>query len=169
MLSLLYPLRSYIIISGTTEKPNLMTADWVIPLSFQPQLVGVAIGKSRYTRELIDKYKQLVVAVPRVGMEELLLRIGSLSGRYDDKLNFLRSEGYTLIPSEKVTPPSLREAIANLELQVIKRLETGDHIFYICQVLYYTYDETIFPGGLPAPDAKFIVHWDLEGTMRELS
>ncbi len=33
MLEYLYPLRTYLIVSGV-EKPNVMTADWVVPLSF---------------------------------------------------------------------------------------------------------------------------------------
>ena len=56
---LLYPLRTYLIVSGTLEKPNVMTADWVIPLSFQPELVGIGIGKKRYTYELIKRGKEL--------------------------------------------------------------------------------------------------------------
>jgi len=54
------------IVAGSLEKPNPMTADWVVPLSINPPLLGVSIGKTRFTRKLIEEQKDFVVAVPTI-------------------------------------------------------------------------------------------------------
>ena len=67
MYHLLYPLRSYLIVSGQ-EETNVMTADWLTILSHEPFIVGVAISPKRYTHKLIKKYKEFVIAAPNLGM-----------------------------------------------------------------------------------------------------
>ncbi|MEM4586959.1 MAG: flavin reductase, partial [Desulfurococcaceae archaeon] len=64
---LLYPLRTYLITSGDYgSEYNVMTADWVIPLSAKPFILGVSIAPRRYTHTLISKYGEFVVSVPSI-------------------------------------------------------------------------------------------------------
>lgn len=165
MIELLYPMRTFLILSGV-DNPNVMTADWVIPLSFNPPLVGVAIGKTRYTRELIDQHGELVIAVPSEDMKEDLIYFGTVSGRRGNKLEMRSRRTY---PSKSVKVPSLQGALANVEVKVRKKVEAGDHILYIGEITGYTYDERAFPNGIPSPETKFLFHLDLEGTIKELN
>ncbi|MEM4037775.1 MAG: flavin reductase, partial [Desulfurococcaceae archaeon] len=64
---LLYPIRTYLVVSGRYgEEVNVMAADWVMPVSAKPFMVAVAIAPTRYTYRLVEKYGEFVVSVPSV-------------------------------------------------------------------------------------------------------
>ncbi|MGB9827924.1 MAG: flavin reductase [Thermosphaera sp.] len=59
MKKLLYPMRTYLVVSGRIgEEVNVMTADWVTMVSAEPFIIAVAISPKRYTHKLITKYKE---------------------------------------------------------------------------------------------------------------
>lgn len=153
MLEYLYPLRTYLIVSGV-EKPNVMTADWVVPLSFNPELLGVAIGHSRYTHSLIKECGEFVVAVPTIELLKDVWKAGTLSGAKGDKMEKL---GLTLVESKKVKVPSIKECQANIECRVVKEVETGDHTFFVGEILDVSYGDA-FKGGKPDINYKFVMH-----------
>ncbi|HIP25374.1 MAG TPA: flavin reductase family protein [Archaeoglobus profundus] len=155
MLEYLYPLRTYLIISGTMEKPNVMTADWVVPLSFNPPMLGVAIGHRRYTKKLIDEYKEFVVAVPTIELLKDVWIAGTVSGANVDKS---KKMSVTFIPSKKVKVPSIKECQANLECKVVKDVETGDHILYIGEIVDVSYGDAFKTGSPDIQNYKFILH-----------
>ena len=153
MLEYLYPLRTYLIVSGV-EKPNVMTADWVVPLSFSPPMVGVAIGHSRYTHHLIKECGEFVVAVPTLEILRDVWVAGTASGAKGDKMEKL---SLTLIDSKKVKVPSIKECQANLECKVVKEVETGDHTFFVGEILNATHGDA-FRGGKPDINYRFVMH-----------
>ncbi|MEM4155707.1 MAG: flavin reductase family protein [Archaeoglobaceae archaeon] len=153
MLELLYPLRTYLIVSWL-EHPNVMTADWVIPLSFEPKLLGVSIGQKRYTNSLIKEFGEFVVSVPTIELLKEVWIAGSLSGAREDKLSKL---GLTLVRSRKVRVPSIRECQANLECRVIKEVEVGDHTFFVGEIVDVSYGDA-FRGGKADLSYRFIMH-----------
>lgn len=153
MLELLYPLRTYLIVSGV-EKPNIMTADWVVPLSFDPKLLGVSIGHKRYTNKLIKEFKEFVVAVPTIELLKDVWIAGSASGAYEDKIVKLR---LTLIRSKKVRVPSIKECQANLECRVVKEVEVGDHTLFVGEIIDASYGDA-FKGGKADLNYRFIMH-----------
>lgn len=153
MFRLIYPLRTYLIVSGHGEEANVMTADWVTLLSIEPFLVGVAISPKRYTHSLITKYKEYVISVPTLEMLRDVWIAGSESGPQK-----LKKMNITLISSQKIKTPSIREAIANLECKVVDTREYGDHTWFVGNVVGYTYDKSAFAGGRPNPKYKFIAH-----------
>ncbi|AIG98787.1 MULTISPECIES: flavin reductase family protein [Archaeoglobus] len=153
MLEYLYPLRTYLIVSGV-EKPNVMTADWVVPLSFSPQLLGVAIGHSRYTHSLIKECGEFVVAVPTIELLKDVWKAGTLSGAKENKMEKL---SLTLVESKKVKVPSIKECQANLECRVVKEVETGDHTLFVGEILHVTHGDA-FKDGKPDINYKFVMH-----------
>ena len=153
---LLYPLRTYLIVSGTLEKPNVMTADWVIPLSFQPELVGIGIGKKRYTYELIKRGKEFVIAVPDFKLLKDVWIAGTRSGRSVDKRELL---SLTFTKSKKVKVPSIEECLANIECRVVKEVEIGDHTLFVGEIVDVSFKEKVFGEGKPdVKAADFILH-----------
>jgi flavin reductase (DIM6/NTAB) family NADH-FMN oxidoreductase RutF len=152
MYRLLYPLRTYLIVSGG-EKPNVMTADWVVPLSFSPFLVGVAISPKRFSHKLIKTHKEFVIAVPTLELLNEVWKAGTMSG-YEkmEKLNL------TLIPSKKVKTPSVSEAVANLECKVVEEKDFGDHTLFVGEVVETTYKEEFFKNDKPNLAFKLIAH-----------
>ncbi|MCS7121068.1 MAG: flavin reductase family protein [Archaeoglobaceae archaeon] len=153
MLEYLYPFRTYLIVSGV-EKPNVMTADWVVPLSLNPQMLGVAIGHKRHTHFLIKKYGEFVVAVPTLELLKDVWTAGTVSGAKEDKLAKM---SLTLIRSRKVKVPSIKECQANIECKVVKDVETGDHTFFIAEIVDATFGDA-FAKGKPDLNYKFLLH-----------
>jgi len=121
-----------------------MTADWVIPLSFQPELVGIGIGKKRYTYELIRKGKEFVIAVPDLKLLKDVWIAGTRSGRNVDKRELL---SFTFVKSKKVKVPSIEECLANIECRVVKEVETGDHVLFVGEVVDASFKEEAFREG----------------------
>ncbi|MEM0302918.1 MAG: flavin reductase family protein [Archaeoglobaceae archaeon] len=153
MLELLYPLRTYLIVSGV-EKPNIMTADWVIPLSFEPKMLGVSVGHKRYTNKLIKDYKEFVVAVPTIELLRDVWIAGSISGATEDKISKVK---LTLVKSQKIRVPSIKECQANLECKVINEVEVGDHTLFVGEIVNATYGDA-FRGGKADLGYRFILH-----------
>ncbi len=154
---LLYPLRTFLIVSGRGEEADVMAADWVTVLSHEPPLLGVAISPKRYTHRLVSRYGEFVVSVPTVEMVDDVWVVGTKSGP-----SKLVETGLTLVPSRSISTPSIEEALANLECRVVDSRNYGDHMFFVGRVVDYTYREEAFPRGEPNPTAGFLAHvaWD---------
>ncbi len=155
MLEYLYPLRTYLIVSGTLERPNVMTADWVVPLSFNPPMCGVAIAHKRFTKKLVDEYGEFVVAVPTIELLRDVWIAGTVSGANVDKREKL---SLTFVLSKKVGVPSIKECQANLECKVVKTVETGDHVFYVGEIVDVSYGDAFRDGSADVKNYRFILH-----------
>jgi len=157
MLEYLYPIRTYLVIAGTIDKPNPMTADWVVPLSHTPALLGVSIAHKRYTKKLIDEQKDFVVAVPTIELLKDVWIAGTVSGARKDKKDLM---SVTFTESKSVKAPSIKECAANLECKVVQDVVTGDHTFYVGEIVDVSYGDA-FAGGKPdIGDYRFILHVD---------
>ncbi|AMQ18909.1 flavin reductase family protein [Thermococcus peptonophilus] len=139
MYRLLYPMRTYLVVSGKDEETNIMAADWVTVLSHRPFMVGVAVSPKRYTHRLIKKYGEFVISVPTLKMLDDVWIAGTRSG--PSKLGEMN---ITLVPSKKVSVPSIKEAAANIECRVADARDYGDHTFFVGEVVDYTYYESVF-------------------------
>ena len=155
MLEYLYPLRTFLITSGTLENPNVMTADWVTPLSFNPPMLGVAIGFTRYTKKLIDEYGDFVVSVPTIDLLKDVWIAGTVSGANVNKAEKL---SVTFVQSKKVKAPSIKECQANLECKVVKAVETGDHVFYVGEILNVSVGDAFKSGVADIENYRFVMH-----------
>lgn len=153
MYHLLYPLRTYLIVSGNEEEKNVMTADWVSPISYKPFILCVSISPKRYTHKLIKKYGEFVVSVPTMEMLNDLWIAGTKSGI--EKLSKMK---INFIKSKKVKTMSIKEAIANIECKVIDEKNYGDHTLFIGEVLNYSYNKEAFPDRKPNVDFKPVAH-----------
>lgn len=125
---LLYPMGVVLVSSSYKGKDNVMTACWCFPLSFDPILFGVSIGKERFSFGLVEKSREFVINVPGEGMLKAALICGENSGRDEDKfaLAELTKEG-----SEKVKAPSIAESLTSIECKVTNSIEAGDHVLFI--------------------------------------
>jgi flavin reductase (DIM6/NTAB) family NADH-FMN oxidoreductase RutF len=155
MLEYLYPLRTYLIVAGNIERPNPMTADWVVPLSFKPSMLGVAIGHTRYTKKLIDEQKDFVVAVPTIELLKDVWVAGTVSGAKENKKELM---SLTFIPSKKVKAPSIKECAANIECRVVNQVETGDHTLYVGEILSVTEGDAFVDGKADIENYRFLMH-----------
>jgi len=119
----------YIVGSKCGDEINAMTAVWITRLSFKPQLIGVAIGKSRFSFHMIETSKVFAVSVLGPEQLELARHFGFKSGRDTDKLRGIAH-------FSKVTgAPILKSALAYVDCKVVSSHEVGDHTFFVGEVL----------------------------------
>jgi flavin reductase (DIM6/NTAB) family NADH-FMN oxidoreductase RutF len=154
MYRLLYPLRTYLIVSGRFgEEVNVMAADWVTVVSAKPFIVAVSIAPTRYTYHLVKKYREFVVSVPSIDMVNDVWIVGSEKG--PEKLKKTKFE---FVPASKTMTPIIKNALANLECKVIGEHPYGDHVLFVGEVVAYSYREDAFRGGEPQLGIGFLAH-----------
>jgi len=140
---LLHPRQVVLVTCAEEGKPNVLTVAWSTPLSFDPPLVGVSIGKNRYSHGVISRTKEFAISVPPSSLLEKVKRCGTLSGRKGDKF---REVGLTPFPSRRLRAPVVKEGVAHLECRVVKEVEVGDHTLFVGEVVEAYADEGLFDG-----------------------
>lgn len=128
---LLTPVRVVLVSASSRGKDNFMPASWCFPLSFEPQLFGVAISPKRFTYGMIHESREYVINVPGADLKEKIGKFGRISGRDCDKF---RIAGLTPEKSEKVKAVSIKECLASIECRVVDELEAGDHAIFVGEV-----------------------------------
>lgn len=114
------------------DPPNIMPVGWMMCCSFEPPMFAVAVGNSRYSRELLLRSPRFVVAFAGENQADLVRRAGSSSGRTVNKFQEFR------IPHEggPITGcPLLTQAAFNLECEAVEHIETGDHTIFVARIL----------------------------------
>jgi len=140
-----YPAITPVITSGTLEEPNAMAAAWATPLSVEPPLYGVAVSPRRYTFELIRKYGEFGVCFLPFDLADKVLAVGSISGR---KVNKFSRFGLSLQKPEKIRAPLIGESLSALECKVVKEFRTGDHVFFVGEVVVVWVREDMVKGKI---------------------
>lgn len=119
----------YVISTRLNDRVNAMTAAWVARASFDPPLITVSIGKTRYSHDMIRESG--VFAVNVLGPDNIATgkHFGLKSGRKTDK--------FAGIPYDtKVTgSPILKDCVAWADCRVVSHHDAGDHTVFIGQVL----------------------------------
>ena len=114
-------------------KNNIITIDWHMPCSHEPQLYAISIGKSRFSYKLINESKVFVVNFISKDLEKPALYCGTHQGDHVDK--FKESE-LTIEDCEKVDCGRVKQALGYLECEVIEEVDSGDHVIFIGKVLH---------------------------------
>ncbi len=98
-------------------------------LSFDPVMVGFAMGRDAYTGEVVRDTGKAVIAIPGSGMVPDIIRCGTSTGRDTDK-----SEGMRLtdLPDCDIRVPEDVKLAMCVTLD--KVVEVGDHYLYTCFV-----------------------------------
>jgi len=125
------PRQTILLTCRAEGKDNVMTLDWHTPLSFQPMMYAVSIGKTRYSLELVRKSKVFVVNFVPKELEKAVLYCGRHSGRNIEKF---KEAGLKKEEAETIDCPRISGALGYLECQVEKEIEVGDHILFIAKV-----------------------------------
>ncbi|MBU0628783.1 MAG: flavin reductase family protein [Nanoarchaeota archaeon] len=113
-------------------KDNIITLAWHMPVSFNPNLYAIAIGKTRFSCEIIKKSKVFVVNFMPFSLKEAAVFCGTKSGMHIDKF---KEAGLGKEDCRNVDCPRIKEALAYIECKVVDEVDAGDHIIFIGQVL----------------------------------
>lgn len=141
----------------TTLEEDLSTHvapfSWIIPLSVQPLLVGLALmtrpSKQR-SLENIERHGEFAVNLPGLELAEQLV-ICSYKVKPGAKKADLA--GLTVTPASKIKPGLIGQCRAHLECRVLSIQETGDHNFITAEVVHISYHRESYTAGL-VPDLR---------------
>lgn len=118
-----------------SEKPdgttNLATVSFVSYLSFNPPMAGFALGKGSYTGERVSETGKVIITYPGNSLSKAAMSCGTFSGRNTNKVEKFDIE-LAEVPGNSIKIP------ADTKLALVAKLkqtvETGDHIFYVCDI-----------------------------------
>jgi flavin reductase (DIM6/NTAB) family NADH-FMN oxidoreductase RutF len=97
------------------DRANVMAAQWVMPIDFDPPKLAIVVDRTTYTRELFDASGELGVCVPVRGQAALTWSVGSTSGRDADKLAAIET-----FAAEVIGAPLVAGCLGWLECKVVR-------------------------------------------------
>jgi flavin reductase (DIM6/NTAB) family NADH-FMN oxidoreductase RutF len=109
-----------------------MTASFVMPVSFEPKYIAVAISPKRYTFQNLKEVKEMTINICDTNMKEAAKICGSYSGKDADKFELAK---LTAIKSSKISVPWIKEAPVSFECVVEDMHEYGDHYIVVGRVV----------------------------------
>jgi flavin reductase (DIM6/NTAB) family NADH-FMN oxidoreductase RutF len=127
------PIRPVYLVSAEYKREkNIITVGMFAYFSGKPTLVGVGVAPSRYSYDLIRQSGAYVVNVVDEKMMQAVRICGEKSGREVNKFELAK-----LTPEKgvRVKAPLIKESPLSIECKVVKEVETGDHIWFIGEVL----------------------------------
>jgi flavin reductase (DIM6/NTAB) family NADH-FMN oxidoreductase RutF len=124
---------------------DLFTAAWVMQCSFDPLLLSLSINPENASYELLHASGGFTVNVLKAGQLELARRLGTRSGRDEDKL-----AGLDWKPG-RTGAPILQQALAYFDCELTGRHQAGDHELVVGRVVG---GEILDPGGRPLTYAE---------------
>lgn len=134
-----------LVTSADGERRNVMAAAWAMPLDFSPAKVLLVVDKTTYTRELIEASGEFVLNLPVRAQAELVLAVGSRSGRDGDKLSAL---GIATFTARQVAAPLVAGCAAWLECRVIQEPRNEQcYDLFIAEVVAAHADPALFSEG----------------------
>ena len=120
------------VLGRKTEKDDIITIAWHSPVSFDPDLYMISVGKTRFSAKLIRESHVFVVNFIPFILKKQVIFCGTNSGEFIDKF---KESGLIKEEAEKVDCPRIKEALGYLECKVVDAVEAGDHILFIGKVL----------------------------------
>ncbi len=119
------------ILGKETDKDNLMTIDWVMPLSKEPMMCAIAVKKNRFTYQILKKSNVFILNLMDSSKKKQVRYCGENSGEFLDKF---AKTGLTRIEGKTIHCCAIKEAIARYECEIIDEIQTGDHSLFIAKI-----------------------------------
>jgi len=104
------------------QKDNIMTISWTMVMDFTP-VFAIVTGDWNHSFAALRNNKECVIAIPTVDMLDKVVGIGTCSGADTDKFAKFK---LTPVQGKVVTPPLIKECLANIECKVIDIVEKHD-------------------------------------------
>ena len=111
------------------QRRDAFTAAWIMQASFNPLMLAVSINPDNASYELLHVTGSFTVNVLKQGQLELARRLGTRSGRDEDKLAGLRCR------PGRLGSPILADALAYFECELMGRTRAGDHELVLGRVV----------------------------------
>lgn len=113
---------------------NVLTVCFHMHCSYRPPMMAFAVHRTKYSYELFQQASECVLAVPGESLVRETLLCGSRSGRELDKVDAC---GLELVESREIAVPGLAAAIANVEMRIAQRHDSGDCQIVVGEILRF--------------------------------
>ncbi len=114
-------------------REDVVTIIWHTPLSINPLMYAIVLGKKHFSTQLIQDSKCFAVNFMPASAKDVVAFCGKHSGRDIDKF---KSCCLARFPCKRIDCSRLSSAVAYLECQVLSEVDVGDHILFIGKVLH---------------------------------
>jgi flavin reductase (DIM6/NTAB) family NADH-FMN oxidoreductase RutF len=121
-----------VITTAFEDKVNAAPFSFNTPISFSPPLYGFACNPKHDTWLNISKAGEFVVNVAGKNLGDVM---HILETDFPYGVNELEKAGLEELPSKKVKPPRVKDALAWIECKLHSTHELGDHIWVVGEVV----------------------------------
>lgn len=143
--AIIYPTPVLVIGSyDNAGKANAMTAAWAGICCSSPPCIAVSLRKATYTYGNVMERKAFTVNIPSEKYIKEADYFGMVSGKNVDKFS---ATGLTLVRSDLVDAPYIKEFPFVLECKVIRTTEIGLHTQFIGEIMDVKADESVITGA----------------------
>ena len=125
------PYGLYVVGSRAGDRRNGMTVNWVSQVAFEPKLLGIGIEKTAYTHELIAEGG--VFALNTIDREDKAI-VRKFTKPVDVDLEAMTLNGFGFHDGH-TGAPILTDAVAYIDCVVRTSVDTGNHTFFIGEVV----------------------------------
>jgi flavin reductase (DIM6/NTAB) family NADH-FMN oxidoreductase RutF len=123
------PYGLYVVGSTGESGTHAMTANWLTQVSFEPEIVALAVERGSFTRKLIEERGAFTVSILKAGQKDVAEHFIKRHPEGEDKF-----AGYPVFTRE-TGAPILENCSAYLECRVVDSVPAGDHIVYFGEVV----------------------------------
>ena len=139
---MLHPKLTLLVTSvSRSGKPNVMTCAWATPVSEEPPLLLICLGKGGYTSRLIKETKEFAINIPTAKLMKAIRVCGTKTGKDCDKAKLA---GLSYEPAKKIKAPLIKECAGHLECRLFKKMDGGECNIFIGKVLRACADRRYF-------------------------
>ncbi len=114
-------------------KFNAITLEWFMRTSINPLIFAISIGHTRYSYECLQNTGHFNLVIPSRKMRDFTVLCGSKSGRDIDKFEHCE---HSTFAGRLAKLPIVRDALCNLECEIVTQVRTGDHTIFAGEVKY---------------------------------
>jgi flavin reductase (DIM6/NTAB) family NADH-FMN oxidoreductase RutF len=114
---------------------NVMTAEWVHHISYNPGLIMVNVHDFDATADNILETKEFGISIAATDQGDMISISGGSTGKEIDKIAVLKDLGFEFYKAKKIGVQMVKGAALNLECKLVKHEKVGDHIMFIGEVV----------------------------------
>ena len=136
------------ILVGTivNNKPNFITVSWAGITNADPPTMSIAIRKNRYSLKGILGNKSFSVNIPSASQIKETDYCGVVSGAGQDKV---KACDFKLFYGNLSNAPMIEQCPVNFECEVVREVDSGDHILIFGEIIESYISENCFKEGIP--------------------
>jgi flavin reductase (DIM6/NTAB) family NADH-FMN oxidoreductase RutF len=146
------PLPLVLVSTLNGEIANVAPFAWIMPISMDPPILGVAIRNIRDTYKNIMDQGEFVVSVPGPELKEKVVKAAASLPRDQSEFEYT---DLTPAKSREVAPPGVGECLTRIECTLEWAKEAGDHHVVCGRVVNVSISREMEEKGIDAefPDA----------------